>query len=275
MSIEHSTRTLAALIAESNSGQILLPNFQRAFVWRSDDHRSLAASILLNIPCGSLLMVKGLSSDFASRKVGIAHSEANGPEANCEFLLDGQQRASTIKAIFSDVFAGEADWTVGWQATFSQLRNRWALRIRPGDDDPDLFGYRALKYSGLPPEPDLVGDALIPYPVYKTKGLGNWHHPAFQPKLGPQERNVAIANVAASEGVVPLWDVTSPGKRDSGPIRLALAAMAEHRRQELFAAFQDGKLLESDFPDLVKPGESWETLTEEKAKDRLGDRRAE
>ena len=74
---------------------------------------------------------------------------------------------------------------------------------------------------------------------------------------------------------MPLWDVTSPGKRDSGPIRLALAAMAEHRRQELFAAFQDGKLLESDFPDLVKPGESWETLTEEKAKDRLGDRRAE
>ena len=164
MSIEHSTRTLAALIAESNSGQILLPNFQRAFVWRSDDHRSLAASILLNIPCGSLLMVKGLSSDFASRKVGIAHSEANGPEANCEFWLDGQQRASTIKAIFSDVLQVKP---IGQSAgrLVSQLRNRWALRIRPGDDDPDLFGYRALKYSGLPPEPDLSGmlSSLTPY----------------------------------------------------------------------------------------------------------------
>jgi hypothetical protein len=275
VSIEHSTRALAALIAESDSGQILLPNFQRSFVWRLDDHRSLAASILLNVPCGSLLMVKGKSDDFASRRVGLTHSEDDAPQANCEFLLDGQQRASTIRAVFSNTFDGAPDWRAAWQSTFSQLRYRWSLRIRPGEDDPDLFGFSKLQFTGLQPEPSLIGDAFVPFPIYKTKGHDNWYHPAYKSDLGDQERILAIATAAAVEGVIPLWEVTESGSNDSGPIRQALQVMAEQRRQELYAAYKDGKLAPEQFPDLVKPGEDWDTLSQEKVKDRLGDRRAE
>lgn len=75
MSVEYASRTLAQLVVEADDGQILLPNFQRQFVWSADAHRSLAASVLINIPCGSLLLVKGKTDDFSSRRVGFNHSD--------------------------------------------------------------------------------------------------------------------------------------------------------------------------------------------------------
>ncbi|WP_169618751.1 DUF262 domain-containing protein [Mycolicibacterium peregrinum] len=273
MSIEHATRTLATLITESNSGQVLLPNFQRSYVWRPDDHKSLAASILLGVPCGSLLLVSGKSTDFATRKVGVMHSDAGGLELNCDFLLDGQQRASTIRSIFSDTFKG--DWKAAWAETFSALKNRWSMRIVPNEDDLDIFGYKQLHFVGLQPEPDLIADALVQHNIYKTKGLETWFHPAFQSMLGKKERQLAIGVGAAAEGVVPLWEVTESGTADDGPIKVALQRIADDRREELFAAFKDDTLDHEEFADLLRAGETWLDLTEDKVRDRLGDRRAE
>lgn len=273
MSIEHATRTLATLITESNSGQVLLPNFQRSYVWKPDDHRSLAASILLGVPCGSLLMVSGKSTDFASRKVGLTHSETAGKEFNCDFLLDGQQRASTIRSIFSDTF--QTEWIAAWGATFTALKNRWSIRIVPSVDDPDLFGYTALRFVGLQPEPDLIADALVQHNIYKTKGLESWFHPAFQSNLGKKERHLAIGVGAAADGVAPLWEVTESGADDDGPIKIALQRIADDRRDELFAAYKDDALDPVEFSDLLRAGETWLDLTEDKVRDRLGDRRAE
>ena len=273
MSIEHATQTLATLITGSNSGQVLLPNFQRSYVWKPEDHKSLAASILLGIPCGSLLLVTGKNTDFATRKVGLIHSESSNTEFNCDFLLDGQQRASTIRSIFSDTFKG--DWKVAWGETFSALKNRWSVRIVPSDDDPDLFGYWALRFGGLQPEPDLIADALVQHNIYKTKGFESWFHPAFQPKLGKKERHLAIAVGAAADGLVPLWEVTESGTADDGPIKVALQRTADDRREELFASYKDGTLDPAEFSDLLRAGETWLDLTEDKVRDRLGDRRAE
>lgn len=273
MSIDHSTRTLATLVVETNSGQVLLPNFQRSYVWKPDDAKSLAASILLGVPCGSLLLVAGKNTDFATRKVGLVKSALPQPEYPCAFLLDGQQRASTIRALFSDTFG--SDWLSAWTDMFGALRNRWSVRIIPAADDPDLFGYETLRFTELQPEPDLISDALVQHPIYKKKGADHWSHPSYHKKLGLKERHLNIGMAAATEGVVPLWDVTTHGKADDGPIKVALQRIADDRREELFAAFKDATMDKEAFADLVRPGETWETLSEEKVRDRLGDRRAE
>ncbi len=273
MSIEHATRTLATLISDSNDGQLLLPNFQRSYVWKPDDHKSLAASILLGVPCGSLLLVRGKNTDFATRKVGLNHSEINGKESNCDFLLDGQQRASTIRSIFSDTFVG--DWKTAWGETFSALKNRWSMRVVPKPGDLDIFGYKQLHFSGLQPEPDLIADALVQHNIYKTKGLDTWFHPAFQSSLGKKERHLAIGAGAAVDGLVPLWEVTESGTADDGPIKVALQRIADNRREELFAAYKDDTLDHDEFSDLLRAGETWLDLDEDKVRDRLGDRRAE
>lgn len=273
MSIDHATQTLATLISEANSGTVLLPNFQRSYVWRPDDAEKLAASILLGVPCGSLLLVTGKNTDFATRKVGLTHSETAGQEYQCDFLLDGQQRASTIRSLFSDTFKG--DWKAAWADTFTPLKNRWSVRIVPDEDDPDLFGYQTLKFGGLQPEPDLIADALVQHNIYKTKGFDSWFHPAYQPKLGKKERHLQMGLAAAAEGVLPLWEVTESGKSDDGPIKVALTRIADDRREEILASYKDDTIDKELFADLVRDGETWETLSDDKVKDRLGDRRAE
>lgn len=273
MSIDHATRTLATLIGEANAGGVLLPNFQRSYVWKPDDAEKLAASILLGVPCGSLLLVTGKNSDFAARKIGLTHSETPGHEYQCDFLLDGQQRASTIRGLFSDAFKG--NWKTAWAETFNSLRFRWSVRIIPVEDDPDLFGYRTLKFGGLQPEPDLIADALVRHNIYKTKGFDLWFHPAYQPKLGTKERHLQMGIAAATSGVLPLWEVTESGRSDDGPIKVALQRIADDRREEILASYKDDTIDKDMFADLVPEGETWETLSEDKMKDRLGDRRAE
>lgn len=273
MSIDHKTRTLATLIADSNSGQVLLPNFQRSYVWKPDDAKSLAASILLGVPCGSLLLVSGKNTDFATRRVGLTHSENADQNYQCDFLLDGQQRASTIRGLFSDTF--KDDWKTAWVDMFGALKNRWSVRIIPEDDDPDLFGYTTLRFTGLQPEPDLIADALVQHNIYKTKGFDCWFHPAFQPKLGKKERYLSMGVAAATDGLLPLWEVTESGKSLDGPIKVALQRIADDRREELFASFKDDTIDKEAFADLVRAGETWESLAEDKVRDRLTDRRAE
>ena len=111
--------------------------------------------------------------------------------------------------------------------------------------------------------------------IYKTKGFESWFHPAFQPKLGKKERHLAIAVGAAADGLVPLWEVTESGTADDGPIKVALQRIADDRREELFASYKDGTLDPAEFSDLLRAGETWLDLTEDKVRDRLGDRRAE
>jgi hypothetical protein len=274
MSKEHGQRSVATLIAESGSGQVLLPNFQRSYVWKPDDAKSLAASILLGIPCGSLLLIGGTSSDFAARKVGISRSETSPTEYQCDFLLDGQQRASTIRALFSDTFGNK--WSKAWGEMFGALKNRWAARVVPAADDPDLFGYRTLRFTGLQPEPDLIAEALVQHNIYKTKGKDSWFHPAFEAKLGENERRLKIAVGAAAAGQIPLWEVGELGASDDGLIKTALQRIAENRRDELLASLKDEAIERDAFADLVRPGETWETLLASgQLRDRLTDRRAE
>jgi Protein of unknown function DUF262 len=78
------------------TGDILLPKFQRSFVWDKKQIRDLLDSILKNYPIGSVLL-------WQSRQELISESTIAGLKANLprhdypvNYLLDGQQRLSTI-----------------------------------------------------------------------------------------------------------------------------------------------------------------------------------
>lgn len=51
-------RALKELLAEIQSGQMVLPDFQRDFVWEPSATRELIVSIACNYPAGSLLRVR-------------------------------------------------------------------------------------------------------------------------------------------------------------------------------------------------------------------------
>ncbi len=70
----------------SNHRELLLPNFQRDFVWgKEKQEKSLVTSILCDIPIGNLLILKSKKECFSTKEIeGIL-------EDIILYLLDGQQ----------------------------------------------------------------------------------------------------------------------------------------------------------------------------------------
>lgn len=91
---------VSELLEEIYEGKIVLPDFQRSFIWEPEDVRELIVSILGNYFIGSMLILETIKdeSSFALRFVeGVEEINSNA-EINSitKVLLDGQQRATSI-----------------------------------------------------------------------------------------------------------------------------------------------------------------------------------
>jgi Protein of unknown function DUF262 len=78
------------------TGDIILPEFQRSFVWKRKQILELLDSIYRNYPIGSMLVWESrqrLASKRAIADLDVAQRSENYP---VNYLLDGQQRLSTI-----------------------------------------------------------------------------------------------------------------------------------------------------------------------------------
>src|SRR5690554_4093499 len=126
--------TIGSLIFKLRHGELLIPNFQRPFVWAPEKWQSFFASCLLDYPLGILLIgVKAnshtmsinepisipadkLKSTYAQR-AGVDADKldnydsllptqvlAKGDPYNCWLLLDGQQRLSALDLLFSQAY---------------------------------------------------------------------------------------------------------------------------------------------------------------------------
>lgn len=87
---------LEDLLNQCKLGHIKLPDFQRSWVWDEDRLRSLIASVSLTFPIGALMT---LSNDgdvqFKERRIhGVPESADKEPTRR--FLLDGQQRMTSL-----------------------------------------------------------------------------------------------------------------------------------------------------------------------------------
>jgi hypothetical protein len=97
------------------SGDILLPRFQRSFVWNRKQMLDLLDSVARNYPIGSMLLWQSrqqLASESNIAGLAVQNSKADYP---LNYLLDGQQRLSTIcGALYWE--PGEADsiWNIAY-----------------------------------------------------------------------------------------------------------------------------------------------------------------
>jgi len=83
---------LSTLLDEIDSGMVLLPEFQRGYVWNRDQVRGLMRSLYRKYPVGGLLMWETASEDIAVRGVGAGSGTR-------QLLLDGQQRVTSMYGI--------------------------------------------------------------------------------------------------------------------------------------------------------------------------------
>lgn len=104
---------IAQLLRKVKLGNFLIPQFQRDFVWKANQTRLLIDSISRNYPIGSLLILgKHESVNLKSRKLDaeypprdellLVDQESDGYNQDSYYILDGQQRLTSIARVFLD-----------------------------------------------------------------------------------------------------------------------------------------------------------------------------
>lgn len=136
--------TLKDVLDKDRDGILVLPDFQRDFVWTTAQQQSLIATFLVEIPINGMLLLEGKEGDFAGKQMCWKENHLRpAQKEDLSYLLDGQQRLSTLKNAFSDIVEGADDWATELDY---KLKIRWFLRLMPESEEEDIFGLRV--YNG-------------------------------------------------------------------------------------------------------------------------------
>lgn len=178
MSIFEDTnpRALKELLADVHSRNMVLPDFQRDFVWDPSATQELIVSIANNYPAGSLLRVRDAQRVFAAREIEGA-PKLDG-HLHTFLVLDGQQRLTSL-----------------YQAFYGEGEHRYYLNIAKliegKDFDESVFYQRTTtKWVQTHEEFEVQAKELIlPLSVLKggMGGFSGWARKVAR-RLGNEER---------------------------------------------------------------------------------------
>ena len=97
MPVEKTEREIAALVGQVSSGEIRLPEIQRAYVWKPPQVAKLVESLYRGYPSGSLLFWR--TPETPETRAVAAHAPTVKPAVLPLYLLDGQQRLTSLRVI--------------------------------------------------------------------------------------------------------------------------------------------------------------------------------
>lgn len=216
-------RTLKNTFLAIENKELLLPDFQREYKWTPNKQQNLLASILLRFPVGGCLILKGTSNEFAARIIGEKDQTVIESEYSCEFLLDGQQRTTTMYNAFNDIynyqnFSNEKELIDFLDKKASHLKNRWFLQIpvAPNNIETfDMFNAQGLRFSvddleDFEPDDILQSIKNETFDEKNRKGTTKWFSPFNQLKeklSGTKDKKIAtiFADECAERGMLPLF----------------------------------------------------------------------
>jgi len=105
--IAPSNPRIASLLADVARGNIKIPVFQREFVWLDDQVMSLLDSIYRGYPVGSLLLWSTKERLNHDRSVGGFRLPDTPEDYPVNYVLDGQQRLTTLYGVFNSDAASD------------------------------------------------------------------------------------------------------------------------------------------------------------------------
>ncbi|ORV46317.1 hypothetical protein AWC02_11305 [Mycolicibacter engbaekii] len=154
---------LSTLLDEIDSGAVLLPEFQRGYVWNRDQVRGLMRSLYRGYPVGGLLMWETTSEDITVRG-------AAGGSGTRQLLLDGQQRVTSMYGVIRGTpppfFEGDANAFTGLHFNVATETFEFYAPMKMADDPTwvnvtELFRKGPFEY--LTAFPDVERDVLNTY----------------------------------------------------------------------------------------------------------------
>lgn len=169
-----NSKPLLKLLDLIHSGDMVLPDFQRDFVWEPSATQALVVSIANNYPAGSILRVRDRQRAFSSREF----EGAPPPSADHTFLvLDGQQRLTSL-----------------YQAFYGVGDHRYYLDIRAliaGADFEDAIGYLRRTKSAVAKREEFQlqsKELLLPLSVLHkgSTGFSKWASQVARTRKGDE-----------------------------------------------------------------------------------------
>lgn len=139
---------LSTLLDQIDNGTVLLPEFQRGYVWNRDQVRGLLRSMYLGHPVGSLLLWETSAEDTAVR----GGSTGSGTHL---LLLDGQQRITSLYGVIRGrapaFFEGDASAFTGLHFNVEEQVFEFHRPLKMNDnphwvDVTELFGQGPVPY---------------------------------------------------------------------------------------------------------------------------------
>jgi len=105
--ITPSNPRIASLLSDVTKGNLKIPVFQREFVWKDEQIMSLLDSIYQGYPVGSLLLWSTKERLKHERNVGGFRLPDTPEDYPVQYVLDGQQRLTTLYGVFNSDSATE------------------------------------------------------------------------------------------------------------------------------------------------------------------------
>lgn len=191
--LQPNRESLETTINKIKKNEILLPDFQRQFVWKEEEmQRKLVASVLTKMPIGSILLLKSKNAqEYSCKPIGAKDpiKPQKLPDGSVEFLLDGQQRMTVLANVFSDAIFQLTPLTSNLIAP-SALKRRFYLALPNYGNDvfQDLFGLHKLMFPMRTPdsdEPEFLTQDILPFirviPFNITRDNGKCYNPYSRP----------------------------------------------------------------------------------------------
>lgn len=143
---------LKKILDDVTGQKLVLPDFQRKFIWTLDDMYSLYASVLCKMPIGSILTLESEDKAFSCKKIGAKPRSCiiKLPDnQNVEYLLDGQQRLTSLFAGFTTYYFENFKNDEYENIAVPRLHNMFFLNI-PDENNinaKDVFSVRELSFD--------------------------------------------------------------------------------------------------------------------------------
>lgn len=238
---KNSTTDFKELVRKIEEKKILLPDFQREFVWKDEEQQcKIIASVLAKMPIGSILLLESKPDEYATKFIGCKNEiDTTNLHEKVEFLLDGQQRITVLANVFSDVIHDNCA-KVSDLISYT-LKRRFFLRIpkwSQRENEQDLFGIKNLEFSISNPDNDdprfLSGDIL---PFVECRGFLNGDQQPYNPqvKLSTELDDFCLTNKTGY--LIPLFLLAPSGMTKKNQInlryRMILKGVAERLGAEI------------------------------------------
>ena len=249
---------LREIIIEIKEERLLLPSFQREYVWSEEAQKSLLASVIAQVPCTSSLFVEETNpakATFNCRSIGtqVKSGYVNTAGKIFTYILDGQQRFTTLYFALNDAYEGKmTPEKIEFHATlYDKLKNRFLLKLYDTKNKKYLFGYENLNFDKLSFN-ELMPDDIVDY-------IQNYADIDSTKEFYNIESNSTIIVAGCVESLmIPLFWVFSDN--NSHEIKRILKKLAVKRCESLLAdkkndilkeAYENNKIDVSDFQKMI------------------------